>query len=275
MSRQKANKTRVTNKGNVMWTVEWVDQDGKKAVDDENSQGRQIRELWGEMTAKRLNIEKGKKRKRESEKQIDAQNSKAQETEQKVHVDTPEQATLPVTAEFAVEDQLSAPRENAGDYASNQQLEPSASSEPADDGLNDTSGAQTEAPGGSEDDNETTNALAPPPEHFYLLRPFTASKSIVLTPVDPSKSLTETLKGQTVLEFPTIYILPDEPQALPAGYLLAEQYEKVQKAEEVEVDNLMQRTYQSTGGALEATREEEKPLDANSILDMLKRDVGV
>jgi hypothetical protein len=37
----------------------------------------------------------------------------------------------------------------------------------------------------------------------------------------------------------------------------------------------VQRTNQSTGGALTATREEEKPLDANSILDMLKRDVGV
>ena len=42
-----------------------------------------------------------------------------------------------------------------------------------------------------------------------------------------------------------------------------------------EVDALVQRTNQSTGGALTATHEEAKPLDANSILDMLKRDVGV
>lgn len=272
MSRQKANKTRVTNKGNVMWTVEWVDRDGKKAVDDENSEGRQIRELWGEVTAKRLNVEKGKKRKRESEKQADAQNSKAQESEQNVHVDASEQATLPVAADSTVEGQLSTPRENAADDASNQQLEPSGSKEPADGPLNNTSDGQIGATRGSEEDNQTTNA---PPEHFYLLRPFTASKSIVLTPIDPSKTLTENLKGQTILEFPTIYILPDEPHALPAGYLLAEQYEKVQKAEVVEVDSLMQRTNQSTGGALDATREEEKPLDANSILDMLKRDVGV
>ena len=38
MSRQKANMTRVTNKGNVMWTVEWVAADGKKNVDNDSSE---------------------------------------------------------------------------------------------------------------------------------------------------------------------------------------------------------------------------------------------
>lgn len=57
--------------------------------------------------------------------------------------------------------------------------------------------------------------------------------------------------------------------------MLEERYNKMQKAEEAEVDGLLRRTNESTGGALTASREEEKPLDANSILDMLKRDVGV
>lgn len=273
MSRQKTNMTRVTNKGNVMWTVEWVASDGKKSVDNESSEGRQMRELWGEMVAKRLNVEQGKKRKRESEKQVATPNPNVREAEQQANSNAPEQESQPLAGEPAVTDQLSAPRGNAADDAPIQQIEPSLSKEPVDGQSNDTSEPQNEAPNGSDESKESANP--PTPEYFYLLRPFTASKSVVLTPIDSSKTVTECLKGQTVLEFPTIYVLPDEPQSLPTGFLLAEKYEKIQKAEEDEVDSLVQRTNQSTGGALMATREEENPLDANSILDMLQRDVGV
>jgi hypothetical protein len=161
----------------------------------------------------------------------------------------------------------------AADNASTQLADATSSTAPQEGQSKNTTDSNNEVPVPSEQDDEPTDT--PTPEHFYLLRPFTASKSTVLTPIDASKSLTECLKEQTVLEFPTIYVLPDEPHSLPDGFLLAEQYEKAQKAEEAEVDALVQRTNQSTGGALTATRDEEKPLDANSILDMLKRDVGV
>jgi hypothetical protein len=270
MSRQKANMTRVTNKGNVMWTVEWVAADGKKNVDNDSSEGRQMRELWGEMKAKRLNAEKGKKRKRESEKAIAAQVPNNQELEQQEHADTPGQDPRPVVEASAVGGELPAPQEIATDSASTQQAETSSATAPLEDQSKNTTDPNNNLTASSEHEDEAAT-----PEHFYLLRPFTASKSIVLTPIDASKSLTECLKEQTVLEFPTIYVLPDEPHSLPDGFQLAEQYEKAQKAEEAEVDALVQRTNQSTGGALTASREEEKPLDANSILDMLKRDVGV
>ena len=273
MSRQKANMTRVTNKGNVMWTVEWVAEDGKKNVDIDSSEGRQIRELWGEMKAKRLNAEKGKKRKRESEKAIAAQVPNDHKVEQQPPIDSPEQNPQPVVDASAVNDGLPAPQKIATDSASTQQAEASSSTAPLEDQSKNTTNPNNEVPVPSEQEEESTDALTP--EHFYLLRPFTASKKIVLTPIDASKSLTECLKEQTVLEFPTIYVLSDEPHSLPDGFQLAEQYEKAQKAEEAEVDALVQRTNQSTGGALTATREEERPLDANSILDMLKRDVGV
>jgi hypothetical protein len=263
MSRQKTNMTRVTNKGNVMWTVEWVGRDGKKSVDSESSEASQLKELWGEVIARRLNVEKGKKRKRESEKQSSTQPPNVEGVEQR------NQGSLPLTGESELTARPSAAGDVATDDVSNQQPEPSPSKEPTDAHSTEVAGG----PDGPDGNNEA--AHAPTPEYFYLLRPFTASKSIVLTPLDSSKSLTECLQGQTVLEFPTIYVLPDEPDSLPTGFLLAEQYEKVQKAEEVEVDDLMQRTNQSIDGALTASREEEKPLDANSILDMLKRDVGV
>jgi hypothetical protein len=273
MSRQKANMTRVTNKGNVMWTVEWVAEDGTKNVDNDSSEGRQIRELWGDMKARRLNAEKGKKRKRESEKAIVAPLSNNKEIEQRDHTNTPAKDPQSMVEGSAANDGPPAPMEIATDNASIQQAETSSSTASQEDQFKNTTDSNNEMPVPSEQDDESTDA--PTPEHFYLLRPFTASKLIVLTPIDASKSLTECLKEQTVLEFPTIYVLPDEPHSLPSGFLLAEQYETAQKAEEAEVDALVQRTNQSTGGALTATREEEKPLDANSILDMLKRDVGV
>ena len=273
MSRQKANMTRVTNKGNVMWTVEWVAGDGKKNIDNDSSEGRQIRELWGDIKAKRLNAEKGKKRKRESEKAIAAQVPNDQEVEQQDHADTPGKNPQPVVEGSAVNPGPSEPQEVTTDSASTQQAEVSSSAAPLDDQSKNTTESDEKVQIPSEQENQSTDA--PTPEHFYLLRPFTASKSIVLTPIDASQSLTECLKSQTVLEFPTVYVLPDEPHSLPKGFQLAEQYEKTQKAEEAEVDALVQRTNQSTGGALTAAHEEEKPLDANSILDMLKRDVGV
>jgi hypothetical protein len=273
MSRQKANMTRVTNKGNVMWTVEWVAEDGTKNVDNDSFEGRQIRELWGDMKARRLNAEKGKKRKRESEKATAASVPNDQEAEQQDHTNTSAEDSHPTVEGSAVNDGPPAPKEIATDNASTQQAEASQSTAPKEDQSNTLTASNNEVPVLSEQDDESTGA--PTPEHFYLLRPFTASRLIVLTPIDALKSLTECLREQTVLEFPTIYVLPEEPHSLPDGFLLAEQYEKAQKAEEAEVDALVQRTNQTTGGALNATREEEKPLDANSILDMLKRDVGV
>jgi len=266
MSRQKANLTRVTHKGNVMWTVEWVDVDGKKSIDDECSEGRQINDLWNEVSAKRLNAEKGKKRKREAEKSSAKQRAVVQEGE---HQPCNDSSTL-LPQPKSVEDS-SVPREDHKvEPASHQNPAELPSDERGEETARDPSNANSGHPEkGLEDEQPTT------PEHFYLLKPFTATKSIVLIPIDSPGKLTECLSGQTVLEFPTVYVLPDAPDALPAGFMLEERYNKLQKAEDAEVDGLLRRTNESTGGALAASREEEKPLDANSILDMLKRDVGV
>jgi hypothetical protein len=271
MSRQKANLTRVTHKGNVMWTVEWVDVDGKKSVDDECSEGRQINDLWNEVSAKRLNAEKGRKRKRETEKQSVAQKSSVQASEQQPSDDAGTLLSQP--GPESVGHSSSKPAEDKPIEPVPQKPEDLPSDRPGDETVMDPSNAIEKNTVHSEkslDDEKPTT-----PEYFYLLKPFTASKSNVLIPIDSSGKLTECLRGQTVLEFPTVYVLPNTPNALPAGFMLEERYNKMQKAEQVEVDGLLQRTNESTGGALSASREEEKPLDANSILDMLKRDVGV
>jgi len=269
MSRQKANLTRVTHKGNVMWTVEWVGADGKKIVDDECSEGRQISDLWNEVSAKRLNAEKGRKRKREIEKSGVKQNSVAQESEQQSSNDDSTLLSQPGPGSGSI-DSISVPTNDHATEPVPQKPSELPSDELGEEAAQRPSNANSEHPEERLEDEKPST-----PEHFYLLKPFTASKSIVLIPVDSSGKLTDCLRGQTVLEFPTVYALPNASDALPAGFMLEEHYNKLQKAEEAEVDGLLRRTNESTGGALAASREEEKPLDANSILDMLKRDVGV
>ncbi|RAH44967.1 zinc finger HIT domain-containing protein [Aspergillus brunneoviolaceus CBS 621.78] len=79
-------------------------------------------------------------------------------------------------------------------------------------------------------EEEETHAILPHRNvYFYLHRPRTATKQPVLIPLAPSMTLTAALRGHTVLEFPTIYVLPDSPDALraqgaDARYLLEDEY---------------------------------------------------
>ena len=62
--------------------------------------------------------------------------------------------------------------------------------------------------------------------YFYLHRPRTATKQPVLIPLAPSSTLTTALRRRTVLEFPTIYVLPDSPDTIRTaeGFLLEDDY---------------------------------------------------
>lgn len=52
--------------------------------------------------------------------------------------------------------------------------------------------------------------------YFYLHRPRTITKKPVLIPLPPSATLAAVLRERTVLEFPTIYLLPESPETLLA-----------------------------------------------------------
>lgn len=265
MSRQKTNLTRVTHKGNVMWTVEWMQGNGRKSVDDESAEGRQIRDLWGEVMAKRLNAEKGKKRKREAEKPTSWKASTRDPEQQAVDDSADQQSQIAQTSTGTLKPENQNETQNATPTAP-----------PQGESIEDMVSTSTDAHRESDQPESLPDGDEPSPaEHFYLLKPFTATKSKVLIPIDATAKLTDCLKTQTVLEFPTIYVLSEAPDSLPADYQLEEEYLKLRKAEEAEVEGLVRRTNQSTGGALNPAKEEGKQVDANSILDMLKRDVGV
>lgn len=80
----------------------------------------------------------------------------------------------------------------------------------------------------------STEKIAPHRDiYFYLHRPRTATRQPVLIPLAPSTDLTTALRGHTVLEFPSIYVLPDSPEGLltekRSEFLLEEDYLRTEK----------------------------------------------
>jgi hypothetical protein len=152
-----------------------------------------------------------------------------------------------------------------------------------------------------EEKEEEEDISTPPPLHFYLLKPSTTTSQKVLIPLHRNATLTSCLRDRTVLEFPTIYVLPHAPASLPAeDYILEEQYlrtlpqevEKEEKEGGEKRELLMRasgaRASGEKGGTSSAAEKEEKeetaapscsaraggaPVNAKSILDVLKRDM--
>jgi hypothetical protein len=123
---------------------------------------------------------------------------------------------------------------------------------------------------------QTTETTTDPNLSFYLLRTGTTSTSKVLIPLDSSASLTQSLRDRTVLEYPTIFVLPQPPDSLPEGFLLDKEYNKICKGEEEELQqalrSLPQQAKQDTGRS-EAKDDVPSHADAQRILNMLKRDI--
>ena len=326
MSRQRANRTRTTNKGKVMWTVEWVQGDGSKSVDNESFCESTIAELWNVIEAKKANAEQGKKRKRvtagtnhgptksattgagNASKPLSQSASSALETKTTIkEEESGEAQQLPlnqddapttksegadgqdesalnttksqVIANLQVEQQSLIIKQEA--LSDQEDEQPSAEAMGVDELKQGQDKEEPPKPVEAEDTIDSSMAesdqqaqATPSQTHFYLLKPLTTSNRRVLIPLDSTATLTACLKGRTVLEYPTIYVLGDGPETLPAGYQLEESYTKGFKAEQREVDELLDQSKQLVGGAVQPPEGKEKPLDADSILDMLQRDLG-
>ncbi|KAK6441178.1 Box C/D snoRNA accumulation [Oleoguttula sp. CCFEE 5521] len=262
MSRQRANRTRVTNKGKVLWSVEWVDGQGVKTVDDESAGDATIGELWAIVEARKINAERGKKRKRtdgttqSTVSQVPPSESKADDEIQAQAKQWPELLTSPraSTSSTKAEGGLE------GEDVSQTRLKSEA---------HDNGATPTASPGPA---IKTENACTPVPQtYFYLFKPSTVAKSRVLIPIEPDETLTKILKHRTVLEFPTIYVLPEGLESLAGAFMLERDYNGT-SADEPSTSAVMPQLHEVDVGEAEHIGQ---PLDANSILDMLQRDVGM
>ncbi|KAL8994232.1 MAG: hypothetical protein Q9188_007126 [Gyalolechia gomerana] len=119
-----------------------------------------------------------------------------------------------------------------------------------------------------------TDLPSPPPLHFYLLLPSTATSYRVLIPLSPTDTLAAALTDRLVLEFPTVYALKQPPDKLPTGFMTEDEYLKgiAQKGNlDRHLDGLL-----NGGAGLEqedTNGYEKQNLNEGALRDVLKKDL--
>lgn len=126
--------------------------------------------------------------------------------------------------------------------------------------------------------------------YFYLHRPRTSTKQPVLIPLPPNVSLATALRNRTVLEFPSIYTLPQSPETLLAEeatskkFILEEEYLRTEKPDEESVSGIVD----GRGAAEQDSHDDEEQgsesgpnpglinlenVDESKVLEVLKQDL--
>lgn len=281
MSRQKSNNTRTTKGGNIHWTVEWVDAQGERCIKDDCLESAALTELHAVMQNAR---EKEERRQLEVRRAAQAQ-AKRQGLKRKREQNP--LASQRQLDETAIKQEVEFLKNVRSDDAPST-VNPDITEHPA--GSSSPVRIVTEALGLQE--STTTQAASQKPEsssypdtqsssklYFYLLKPTTGTTSRVLIPLKPEATLTESLQNQALLEYPTIYALPMPPEALVEHFTLEVDYmESIAKNQKARIDGSNKQgdgSRISAGEPQDHELENGAPLDAKSILAMLKRDIAL
>lgn len=286
LSRQKNNTTRVTKSGNVVWTVEWIDDDLVTLLQQDCAAQKTIAELYAESRVQRINAslrraeeaghapsQRGKKRKRAAE--VPAEPVGKEEPIQLTRLQSPE---LTDTLEDLLEQQRESRQANFESHVNarvdseTKEASKIVRSEPPSNRFKPKK--LTEAQRAVGDNFDTTT------EYYYLLKPNTRGHARVVIALDPQASLTAALDEQVLLEYPTIYVLSDPIEDVPEhlrhplenDFLLENQYIEALRgtgppARTARLGSMPVQPQVPVAG-------DEQRLDAQSILDMLKRDVA-
>jgi hypothetical protein len=112
--------------------------------------------------------------------------------------------------------------------------------------------------------------------YFYLHRPRTTTKKPVLVPLPPHTTLANALRERTVLEFPTIYILPDSAETLVANqdtsqFIVEEEYLRTAAPEET-AESENEGTEMDNDAGLPGSADIEN-VDEQKVLEVLKQDL--
>ncbi|OJJ77250.1 hypothetical protein ASPBRDRAFT_50184 [Aspergillus brasiliensis CBS 101740] len=244
MSRNKGNGSRWLARNQcLIWTVEWILADGEKKMRN-CSEMAPIADSYDRVVP--LPKEEG-----------DEQNQKQAGDEK------PEE-----TPESKTEEQKQQQPQDASSTTAPKLAPTTEPTQPTD-----TSNAQLEA---SEATPTTSDSLPLTPHrdlYFYLHRPRTATKQPVLAPLPPAISIAAALRGHTVLEFPTIYVLPDSPDTIRAQeyakYILEEEYLRTHESpEESSEDTGDADDAQLPPGAIDL-----QGVDESKVLEVLQKDL--
>ncbi|RMX86676.1 hypothetical protein D0868_15112, partial [Hortaea werneckii] len=282
MSRQRNNQTRPTKSNRIVWTVEWLTADGQRSLQHDCTESDSIISLYETHLADLSHVEgqpRGSKRKRVetlSTKQPSQPDSKPEGNPETVSKKAASGPTASHTLGYSEsEPQRKADTSsNTGDPAQNETSSSAPTTEHQPPTINQEPTASTDTENREQSANQE-------PRYFYLLKTGTSSTFRVLFPLKEEASLTASLKDQTVQEYPTVIVLAHSPEKLPSGYMLLEQYLKAQASEDAELHAALA----AAGKSMEAVKTEipsapppsqqgeTEELDAESILNMLKRDV--
>lgn len=112
--------------------------------------------------------------------------------------------------------------------------------------------------------------------YFYLHRPRTTVKKPVLVPLAPQKTLAASLRNRTVLEFPSIYALPDSPEKLleekeTSPFMLEEEYLRTVGPEDTAKTESEQEDTENDSGLQPGP--DLQNLDEQRVLEVLKQDL--
>ena len=135
--------------------------------------------------------------------------------------------------------------------------------------------------------SSTPSPSTKPDLAFYLHHPICRPNTKALISVDLNMSIKEAVRGRTLLEFPTIFVLPNAPDNLPEGFILAHEtnstisnihaLKDTQLAEECSYDDLAASdTAKITAEEVQSLGLDEKILevDETKILEVLRKDLG-
>lgn len=113
---------------------------------------------------------------------------------------------------------------------------------------------------------------------FYIHRPRTTTKKPVLAPLLQSATLNTILRNRTVLEFPTIYALPDGPETLLADqesspFILEEEYLRTAGPEEVHKSTASDEDDAVEDEPLPESAVNLQGVDERKVLEVLNQDL--
>lgn len=320
MSRQKTNNTRwLPNSKRIVWTVEWIDVDGTKRLCEVDATAS-ISEAYKLMLSEKERESKKRKRGEEPSERASAvtkvYGTSATKAEQ-VKTDVPAATNTPAGG-AEIREQVPSVEPASEEVepkptASSQQPLPPDQTAGTDRSEETSTPATPDAAVQSASETSTTaqdkrsliiqrmqeeksrqaalraSKPSPPPRttpYFYLSKPHIPNTSRVLIPLSDSESLTASLKNQVVLEFPTLYALMEAPEKLSEGFLTEENYLKLRKEEDAELEGMMSAVSggrrMPLGGGIFGVhdRTDERgsssaagQWDEKRVLEMLRRDV--
>ena len=283
MTRQKTNQTRYTKSGKALWTVEWIDEDGQGNIQDDCDGSASLGQLYGAICKAREKTERrrleeerygqakqrrGLKRKHEQNLEASQQNldetTIQNETEFLQIVKSDDAAIIPGDSVTEHQESSSDPVHIVTDAMTSQESSHQRSSQSA-----------SQAPV-KDSPKDGVNSLQ---RHYYLLKPMTATNLQILIPLDPDVTLTDSLRGQTVLEYPTVYVFLNAVNEADSDFMLEANYWQITAKDGDSQPHGSSRSSHANPNILHEVQPKQsdasESLDANSILKMLKRDIAL